>query len=542
MDGQTALGTATLTSGTAVFPVPVNLSTTTHSITAVYSGDTDFTTSTSPAVTETVKQDGSITTVKSSTNPSTFGGSTTLSATVTADHLGSATPTGSVTFKNGSTSLGTVQLSGGSASLPISTLPGGNDSITAVYNGDTNFTGGSSLAISQTVNAQGTMTMLSIPSGGQTVFGQSVTFDVTVSPDTAGGLAPGGTVTLSLAAGSPGGAEALGTFPVTGGSATIPVALHDLGTLQVEAVYNGDGNYAPSDSTDVSQTVVQDGSSAAVTTSGSPSALDVPVVLTARVNALAPGSGTPTGQVTFMDGTSPLGTKTLTGGTATLTTTFAGGGHSITVMYGGDSNFITITSPSVTQTVEQVGSHTALVTSATQAVFGQLLSFTATVTPGSGLGTPDGSVTFMSGSTALATVPLSGGSAVFTTSSLPLGNTTVTAAFSGSASFAQSTSSSVTENVASAATVVTLVPSSNPGFVGKAVTITVTVSSASPGALTPDGVITFKLGKKKLGTATLSNGTAALSTKKLRSAATRSPSSTAATPTSREARPRRSGK
>ena len=189
MDGTKPLGTANLTGGTAVFAVPTDLATATHSITAVYGGDTDFATSTSPAMTQTVNQDGSITTLKSTLNPSSFGGSVTLEATASSDAKGHATPTGSVTFKNGSTSLGTVSLTNGRASLAISTLAGGSDSITAVYSGDTNFTGGTSPAVSQTVNPQGTQTSLT-SAGVPSVFGQDVTFNVAVKPDVAGCPAP----------------------------------------------------------------------------------------------------------------------------------------------------------------------------------------------------------------------------------------------------------------------------------------------------------------------------------------------------------------
>ncbi len=56
-----------------------------HSITAVYGGDTNFTTSTSSALTQTVDQDGTSSAVSSSVDPSVFGQSVTFTATVTAD-------------------------------------------------------------------------------------------------------------------------------------------------------------------------------------------------------------------------------------------------------------------------------------------------------------------------------------------------------------------------------------------------------------------------------------------------------------------------
>ncbi|MFS4096387.1 Ig-like domain-containing protein, partial [Streptomyces sp. AF1A] len=56
--------------------------------------------------------------------------------------------------------------------------------------------------------------------------------------------------------------------------------------------------------------------------------------------------------VSFFDGATLLGTGTLAGGIATLTTsTLAVGSHSLTAVYNGSSNFTGSTSPVDTQTV-----------------------------------------------------------------------------------------------------------------------------------------------------------------------------------------------
>ena len=79
------------------------------------------------------------------------------------------------------------------------------------------------------------------------------------------------------------------------------------------------------------------------------------MTFTATVTAASPGSGTPTGSVTFYDGTTILGTGSLRGsGTATFTTSsLAVGTHAITAVYGGDANFTTSTSSAVNQGVNQ---------------------------------------------------------------------------------------------------------------------------------------------------------------------------------------------
>src|ERR1017187_6645617 len=64
------------------------------------------------------------TTLVSGTNPSTYGSSITLTATVS-----STSATGSITFKNGSTTIGTAAVGHGSGSLVISTLGAGSRSL-----------------------------------------------------------------------------------------------------------------------------------------------------------------------------------------------------------------------------------------------------------------------------------------------------------------------------------------------------------------------------------------------------------------------------
>ncbi len=147
-NGSTSLGIVSLSGGSAILTtsaLPVGA----DSITAVYSGDSDFAGSTSAAVSQTVSKATSTTALTSSLNPSASGASVTLTAAVSGQFGGTAT--GSVTFSNGSTSLGTVSLTGGSAGLTTTTLPVGTDSITGVYSGDSNFTGSTSNTLSQVV-------------------------------------------------------------------------------------------------------------------------------------------------------------------------------------------------------------------------------------------------------------------------------------------------------------------------------------------------------------------------------------------------------
>ncbi|HEU4886936.1 MAG TPA: Ig-like domain repeat protein [Thermoanaerobaculia bacterium] len=90
------------------------------------------------------------TSLTSSSNPSQAGESVTFTATVTP-LAGSGTPTGTVTFRDGSTVLGTVALAGGSASFSTSALLPGSHSITAEYSGDATNLASTSAPLQQAV-------------------------------------------------------------------------------------------------------------------------------------------------------------------------------------------------------------------------------------------------------------------------------------------------------------------------------------------------------------------------------------------------------
>jgi hypothetical protein len=124
-----------------------------HSITAQYGGDANFTASTSTALTQSVVPPSATTTaLASSLNPATTGASVTFTATVTSS--GSGTPTGTVTFLDGATRLSTAAINTqGQAALSTAALLQGAHSITAQYGGDANFSGNTSGVLTETVNA-----------------------------------------------------------------------------------------------------------------------------------------------------------------------------------------------------------------------------------------------------------------------------------------------------------------------------------------------------------------------------------------------------
>jgi hypothetical protein len=144
-DGAASLGTSALNTGKAVLITP-SLSAGSHSITAVYGGDSNDSGSTSATLVQTVRQ-ASSTVLGSSQNPSALGQSVTFTATVTP-----SSATGTVTFKEGATTLGTGTLSSGTATFSTAGLIHGRHRITAVYGGDSAVAPSTSTSITQTVN------------------------------------------------------------------------------------------------------------------------------------------------------------------------------------------------------------------------------------------------------------------------------------------------------------------------------------------------------------------------------------------------------
>jgi hypothetical protein len=97
------------------------------------------------------------------------------------------------------------------------------------------------------------------------------------------------------------------------------------------------------------ETVSQVASSVILTSGSMESMLQNTVTFTATVNAAA---GTPTGTVNFLDGTTPLGSGTLSAGMAAFTTSsLAAGSHTINAVYSGDTNSITATSGTLVHVV-----------------------------------------------------------------------------------------------------------------------------------------------------------------------------------------------
>ena len=433
------LGSGTLngnvaTYGTTTLPVGSN------SITASYTDSNNVSSTSSPLV--QVVEQNTATTITSSANPVVHGTTVTFTAVVTA--TGTVGPTGPVAFYDGITQIGTGTLAAsgtttGVATFQTSALAAGTHSITASYSGDSKDFASTSAALSETVNIASTTTALAA-SANPAIAGKPLTLTATVTTD--GGTAAG-TVNFYN------GAALLGSGTLNGaGAATLTTSTLTVGSYSITAKYAGDANDTGSTSAALALSVIQATTGVKLVTSNPAVQVTAPVTFTATVSG---NGGVPAGSVTFMDGANTLGSVLVNaGGVASYTTSsLAVGTHNVTAVYGGDANDAGSTSTGITETVTAYATQTSLVASATSMNTDQQLTLLTTTTSSSG-GAVTGTITYMSGTTALGTATVGANGAATFSLSPPAGSYSIAAHYSGDALNAPSVSNVVTVNVSQA--------------------------------------------------------------------------------------------
>lgn len=265
--------------------------------------------------------------------------------------------------------------------------------------------------------------------------GQAVTVGFSVVSNPPGGF-PTGNVTVS-------DGSASCTATVAAGSCVL--TLTGAGTHNLTAVYAGDAGFNGSTSPAVVQTVNKASTLTTITSHApDPSVTGQAITVSFTVGAVAPGSGTPTGNVTVSNGVDSC-TATVAAGSCSLVPTSAGT-QDLTAVYAGDVNFNGSSSTPVSHTVNPAGTtttitgHTPDPSSLGEAV---LVSFNVLASlPGSG--TPTGNVTISDGvDTCTATVAAGSCSLALTTS----GTRTLTASYAGDGNFNASVSTGVEHTV-----------------------------------------------------------------------------------------------
>ncbi len=312
-DGSAQCTTATLAGGAG----SCNLTSTSagaKTLTASYPGNASFQASSGTAPHQ-VNAAATTTSISSDNpDPSTSGQVVTVAYGVSVNSPGAGTPTGNVTVTaSGGSETCSAPLATGSCQLALVTL--GNRTLAATYAGNADFAGSSGTTPHQ-VNAAPTATGITSDTPDPTVVGQP--YAVAVQVTSAGGT-PTGTVTVSD------GAAQCTTPALSAGSASCNLASTTPGAKTLTASYAAQGVFAASRGT-AAHTVDKAGSATAISgASPSPSIVGQAVTVNYTVQAVAPGAGTPTGNVTV----------TASGGSETCSASVAAGGCAITLQTAG---------------------------------------------------------------------------------------------------------------------------------------------------------------------------------------------------------------
>jgi hypothetical protein len=175
----------------------------------------------------------------------------------------------------------------------------------------------------------------------------------------------------------------------------------------------------------------------------------------------------------------------------------------------------------VTQVVNKNSTTTAVLSSANPSTFGQSVTFTAVLSPGTGTGgalVPTGTVNFFADGNSIGTGTLgSNGQAAVSISTLAVGSHTITTTYGGDVNFngsngTLSPNQQVISAIGGTATTTTLMSSQNPSTIGQSVTFTATVTGNGG---TPTGTVTFSVDGGAGTPATLSGGQATFTTSAL---------------------------
>jgi hypothetical protein len=476
-------------------------------------------------------------------------------ATITLTAIISNGPTGAVTFYDGGNSLGTATLQGTKATLSISSLSVGTHTITASWPGSANYTAVTSSPITQTVNiatpgitwpppasisygaalsatqldatANVSGTFSYSPLLGTVLNAGSRTLSATFTPtDTTDYSTTTVTVILqvnqvtptitwsapaSIFYGTPLTATQLNAS--SGGVAGFFYYTPAAGAILPAGLQTLSATFLPSDTTDyssptatVSLTVSKATPTIAISNSASPSDYGAPIVFTATV------SSGPTGSVSFYDGASSIGSASLEGTIATLTTAkLSVGVHTMSASWPGNSNYTAATSAPISQTVSQTQTATTIAAAPNPGIAGVATALTATVKLTAGVATPTGSVTFAdtfrSQTVTIGSLALGASGSVTISPKLAPGTHSIVATYSGDLDSSGSLSTPLTYTVNQATTAVTVLVAPNPVLVLAPITLTATVTGNGG---SPTGTVNFYAnGTTLLGAASVgANGSA----------------------------------
>jgi hypothetical protein len=461
----------------------------------------------------------------SSLNPSTFGQNVTFTAQLSSAN---GVPTGAVQFADGGTVLGSETISGtGASTYSTGQLSVGSHNITATYQPTGVFTAASAPLV-QVVNGEATATTLICSPLSIAVFSTALL-----------------TATVTSASGTPTGSVAftdngiaLGTEGLTGDVSKLTYTGQAVGSHTLTATFVPTGGFSSS-SASCAETVTALPTVSVLTVSPTSSTFGSPLTLSATVSPVTlPGPSTPTGTVTFYNGTAAIGSGTLASGVASLTvSSLPGGSDNLTCTYGGSSIYAMSNCNSVAAVISAAATTLTLTSSLNPAPALNAITFTATLTTNGKTAGAGNSINLsLNGQSTVLTTDATG-AATYTISTLIPGSYSVSAAFAATASLLAS-SATLIQVVTAVPTGTSLTVTPNPAYFSQVVTMVANVSPQAGTTQVTSGSVTFFDGGTSLGTqpvsasgaATLTISTLAVGTHSI--TATYSPANTVFVPSS----------
>ena len=311
----TVFGTATLDAkGNAIASLS-ELDVGRHAIVARYGGD-DYHVAQEVTVNHEVVRADTATSLTSSKDPASPEESFTLMATVAATAPGAGKPSGSVTFKRGTTDLGTVDLDAdGRASFTVSPLAAGDYSFTASFSGNASFNASTSPVHVQHVKYTQTGVSLTVSPPAPVAFGTVVTLDAVVT--VTGGAIPKGNVTFEDVTTATPTLLGKGVLDAMG-RASLQTSALLAGARSIRVTFDDPDKVFESASTTLVYKVDKAATTVTLTSSKNPAPQNGWVTFTAKVAALAGGAAVK-GVVEFRQDGQVLGTVVVgSNGTAAI--------------------------------------------------------------------------------------------------------------------------------------------------------------------------------------------------------------------------------
>jgi hypothetical protein len=264
------------------------------------------------------------------------------------------------------------------------------------------------------------------PSQNPSTYGNSLTFDATMSP-----AVPDGELVTFYDGTTP-----IGTATTLGDNALFTTSKLSAGThSDMTANYPGDSNFIGSTSSALSQTIGQAATTLYLASNQVTATYGNTIKFTAQVSPTVPDGE----NVLFYDGPTLLGNVLTSGSNAVYTTNaLSVGPHTITANYVGDTDY-TQSSNAITQSVSQVSTTLYLSSNQISSTYGNTVTFTANVYASAGM--PTGAVQFeVDGKDSGLPVALVSGQATYSDSSLSVSGSphSIEAVYSGDSYFASS--------------------------------------------------------------------------------------------------------